>query len=302
MAFQSAQNSRQAPLPPAAPAEPPIRLTYLHEERLNRLGADLARGDIPEMPGLGDFDFHRRNADNEQTILSVYRATSEATASGEAITPAAQWLLDNHFLVEETVRQIKRDLPKRFYKELPLAELPSGVRVPRTLLIAWAYVAHTDSTVTKEMLAAITEGYQSVEPLKIGELWALPSLLRFVLVENLRRIAVRVERARRLRRSANEVADLLAAGRAEARLEGLADYAVHARDTSFATQLLHRLRDGSRSAGAALQWLEGELERHGTDAEDVHSRVGASAGLCCKIDEPAIDRTNRCPPAADACR
>ena len=256
------------PLPPAA--EIAIRLTYFHEERLRSLGADLARGIIGEYPGLGPFDFHARNLDNAQRILSVYRGTSEAQAAGDAITPAAQWLLDNQYLVDESILQVKRDLPPRFYRELPKVVLPSGGSVPRALLIAWAYVAHTDSSVMPDMLTAIVEGYQSVEPLRIGELWALPSFMRFVLAENLRRVALRVNRAREMRRIANETADRLLPGDNHGSQEALlAGYSMHARDASFATQLLYRLRDGSKGTGAALAWLERELEKHGSDAEEI---------------------------------
>ena len=140
--------------------------------------------------------------------------------------------------------------------------------MPRALAIAWAYVAHADSSVSASMFEAIVEGYQSVEPLKIGELWALPSLLRFVLIENLRRLALRVNRTREMRNVANSLADrIVAAGDGEGQAALLARYAAHARDTTFATQLLHRLRDGSRNAGRALVWLETELESHGTNAE-----------------------------------
>ena len=117
----------------------------------------------------------------------------------------------------------------------------------------------------------MVEGFQSVEPLKIGELWALPSLLRFVLVENLRRIAVRVNRAREMRQIANDVADRVLATPDEDddRRASCADYSAHARDTTFATQLLYRLRDGSQNSGKALVWLEKELEKSGTDAEEI---------------------------------
>jgi cyclic beta-1,2-glucan synthetase len=255
------------PLP--ASADVPIRSTFYHEANLKRLGEDLARNK-PAIPCFTSFDFQRRIRENGKTILEVYRATNDAQAKGEAITPAAQWLLDNYYLIEETVFQVKRDLPRRFYRELPAVSFGNDRPVPRALAIAWAYVAHSDSSISAAMFEAVVEGYQSIEPLKIGELWALPSLLRFVLVENFRRIAVRVSRSREMRRLANSLADRVTAeGDGDNGPSMLAEYAAHALDTSFATQLLHRLRDGSRSAGRALVWLETELERHGSNAEAI---------------------------------
>ena len=255
------------PLP--ADAELPIRSTFLHEDKLRKLGESLARGELEFFYGLETFDFQERNRENAAKILEVYRLTNDAQARGETITPAAQWLLDNHYLVEETIYQIRRDLPRRFYRELPTIDV-GGRQIPRALALAWIYVAHVDSTVTPDMFQSIVEGYQSVDPLRIGELWALPSLLRFVLIENLRRLALRVNRARELRLTANTVADaVLAAGDGDDRRNILAGYAEHARDTTFATQLLYRLRDGSQNAGKALVWLETELEKSGSDAEEI---------------------------------
>jgi cyclic beta-1,2-glucan synthetase len=253
-----------------AVAEQPIRSGFLPEERLRALGESLARKETKDFYGLDAFDFQVRNRENAAKILDAYRSTNAAQARGEPITPAAQWLLDNNYLVEETIFQIKRDLPKRFYRELPTIEIGNGKRVPRALAVAWVYVAHSDSAISADMLKALVDGYQSVEPFRIGELWALPSLLRFVLIENLRRIAVRVKRAREMRHIANDIADrVLASGSGDDRRSILSGYTIHARDTTFATQLLYRLRDGSHNAGEALVWLEEELETSGSDAEEI---------------------------------
>ncbi|MGB6117273.1 MAG: glucoamylase family protein [Mesorhizobium sp.] len=255
------------PLPPRA--ELPIRAEYFQDEKMRRLGIALAQDKVPDFPGLGEGDFQARQKENAREILRVYEATGAAQANGHAITPAAQWLLDNNYLVEESIVQVRRDLPRRFYEELPTVTLANGSRVPRALLIVWAYVAHTDSTISPESLRVLVEAYQEVQPLKIGEIWALPSFLRFVLIENLRRLSLRVDRARLMRVIANETADRLQAGDEAAQAALLGEYTDHARDASFATQLLYRLRDGSRGAGAALTWLERELEKHGTDAEEI---------------------------------
>ncbi|TGP27038.1 MULTISPECIES: glucoamylase family protein [unclassified Mesorhizobium] len=250
--------------------EAPIRSNFLPEDRLRVLGAALAKGEVRDLFGFAPFEFQARIRDSAKRILEVYRSTNAAQAKGETITPAAQWLLDNNYLVEETIFQVKRDLPRRFYRQLPTLRLADGTVLPRAFVVAWSYVEHSDSAVSATMFKAIVEGFQSVEPLKIGELWALPSLLRFVLIENLRRIAVRVERTRQMRHIANEVADrVLATDDNADRTRILSTYAAHAQDTTFATQLLYRLRDGSQNAGRALEWLEGELEKTGSDAEEI---------------------------------
>ncbi|MBN9071320.1 MAG: protein ndvB [Rhizobiales bacterium] len=256
------------PLPPQA--EIPIRSIVLNEENLRRLGEAAGRGESVNLTGFEAFDFKARIREDAALILNAYRSTNEAQARGESITPAAQWLLDNNYLVEETIHEIKRDVPQRFYRQLPMLRLPGGAEIPRALVLAWLYVAHTDSTISADGFAAIVDGYQKYEPLKIGELWALPSLLRFVLIDNLRRLAMRVVRARDMRRTANALADrVLSSQKGDDAHDALGEFAAHARDTTFATQFLYRLRDGSKNAGDALVWLENELEAAGTDAEEI---------------------------------
>ena len=121
---------------PAAP-EQPIRAQYLHEDRLKALGESLARNEIPSIFGMEKFDFQKRVRENAAKILDVYRSTNAAQTRGEMATPAAQWLLDNNYLVEETIHEVKRDLPRRFYRELPIMTLPDGTAVPRALALAW---------------------------------------------------------------------------------------------------------------------------------------------------------------------
>ncbi len=256
-----------------------IRSTYLSNEDIRVLGEDVARNAVSALPAFAPFNFFARNRENEKEILRVYRTTATDVEAGETITPAAEWLLDNHYIIEEAIHEVRRDFPRRFYRELPLMKV-GGVGIPRTLVLAWLYVAHTHSTVSEESLTALVEGFQQHETLKIGELWALPTLVRFVLVENLRRISSRVERSRRLRRRANEAADELVrladTAKAAAYLKTLEEFA---EDNTFSTQFLYRMRDGSRTSSLALSWLDERLEKLGRDSEETlmaeHSRLSS---------------------------
>ena len=258
--------SRLTPFGPAYAGETPIRAASAYHGDLRRLGASVAQGVAPDLDKVEVHDPRARTVENAKHIHDVVAILNRAQEGGESITPAAEWLLDNAYVIEEAIAGIRRDLPPRFYRQLPLL---AGHKVPRVMAIAWAYVAHVDSAVTEDGFREIVEGFQEIQPLQIGELWALPSMLRFVLVENLRRLALRVARAHNMRRAANAVADkLFLAGEGDD-LAFLRENAKHAQDHTFATQLLHRLRDGSQSSSNALGWLESELEAIGSDAEEV---------------------------------
>src|SRR6185437_17119188 len=147
----------------------------------------------------------------------AYAATAKAIREERAITPAAEWLLDNFYVAQEQLREIREDLPRGFYRRLPkLAEGPLA-GYPRVFGVAWAFVAHTDSRFEPEMLGRFVQAYQRVQPLTIGELWAVAITLRIVLVENLRRAAESIARGRAARHRADMLADrLLGVGGREA--------------------------------------------------------------------------------------
>lgn len=139
---------------PAA-ADLPIRSNFIREENLRSLGAEFANNSQSFLRDLQPFDVQERLKDNAAKILGVYRATNDAVARGDTITPAAQWLLDNNHVVEEAIHQVRRDLPHRFYRELPLIRIGGGHEIPRALALAWLYVAHTDSSVSESSFQAL---------------------------------------------------------------------------------------------------------------------------------------------------
>ncbi len=256
-----------------------IRSTYFTKDELSACGMGLARDGAPALPAFAAFDFFARHKENEREILRVYRATAADVAAGATITPAAEWLLDNHYIVEEAIQEVRRDFPRRFYRQLPTMRI-GGIEIPRVTALAWLYVAHTHSTVSQESLTALVDGFQSVKTLEIGELWALPSMVRYVLIENLRRISIRVERSRHMRRRANDIADELIRINDPAKsADLLKSIEPLAEDSTFATQFLYRLRDGAQGAAFAISWLEERLEKAGSDAEETmiaeHNRLSS---------------------------
>ncbi|OJG01249.1 protein ndvB [Rhizobium sp. 58] len=245
-----------------------IRSTYFTIDELRESGAKLAREGVSALPGFFPFEFRARHGENETEIFRVYKVTAADVEAGASITPAAEWLLDNHYLVEESIQEVRRDFPRKFYRQLPTMDV-SGTTIPRSMALAWLYIAHTHSTVSRESLTAMVAGFQEHETLKIGELWALPSIVRFVLIENLRRIAIRVDRSRSMRQKANEVADqIIRLSEADKVQALLAEVEPLCSDNTFVAQLLYRLRDGSQTSGVVITWLEAQLEKRGSDVED----------------------------------
>src|SRR5688572_1453205 len=261
--------------------EPPIRAELFGVERLEQHAESLAVAQRVLSSGRGR-RLSPRVEDNGHVLRESYRVIANAIREERAITPAAEWLVDNFHIVDEQLREIRDDLPPGFYRELPkLADGPLA-GYPRVYGIAWAFVAHTDSRFDPELLRRFLHAYQRVQPLTVGELWAVPITLRIVLVENLRRLAQSIVRGRAARQEADALADDLlgvgdAAGAPTARSLARLESAPLA--TAFAVQLVQRLREQDRAATPALLWLDRRLHAQGTTSDDIvrveHQRQAA---------------------------
>jgi cyclic beta-1,2-glucan synthetase len=260
--------------------EDPIRAELFGIERLEQHAASLAAAQHVTS-GRGR-RLLPRVEDNGRVLRESYRVIANTIREERAITPAAEWLVDNFHIVDEQLREIRDDLPPGFYLELPkLAEGPLA-GYPRVYGIAWAFVAHTDSRFDSETLRRFVHAYQRVQPLTIGELWAVAITLRVVLVENLRRLAETIVRGRAARQEADTLADeLLGVGDSAVAptAKGLARFESGPLVTAFAVQLVQRLREQDRRVTPALLWLDQRLAAQGTTSDDIvrveHQRQAA---------------------------
>jgi cyclic beta-1,2-glucan synthetase len=260
--------------------EEPIRAELFGIERLEQHAGSLATAQrTAARPGTKR-RLARRLRDNQRALRAAYRKTIDAVREDRTITPAANWLLDNFHVVEEQVREIRVDLPPSFYRQLPkLMEGPLE-GYPRVFGLAWAFVAHTDSRFDSKMLHRFASAYQRIQPLTIGELWAIPITLRIVLVENLRRLADDIVACQAARQQADELADrVLEAGRETEPPEVALRCVEKPLRTAFSVQLIQRLCDQDPAEVPLLTCLYERLTTQGTTADDIvqeeHRRQGA---------------------------
>jgi cyclic beta-1,2-glucan synthetase len=265
--------------------EDPIREELLSIERLEQYAAELAaEHSVSSNPRRGRRLLPRLE-ENGRKLIAVYRALADAVQSEHTVSPAAEWLVDNFHIIEEQLREIRRDLPKGYYRELPKLESGELAGYPRVYAIALALIAHTDSRLDADTLARFIRSYQHVTPLSIGELWAIAITLRVALVENLRRLATRIVAARNAREEADKLADKLLeiAGRQPDELIGQLQAAMgKARrlDRAFIVQLTQRLRDQDPEVWPALEWVQEQLASESLTTEQIvhveHQRQAAA--------------------------
>ncbi|PLP98020.1 GH36-type glycosyl hydrolase domain-containing protein [Cupriavidus pauculus] len=260
----------------------PIREELFGIERLELHAQSLATAQPVTVSPRRVRSLRSRLSENATALLAAYRANAAELESGAEVAPAAEWLLDNYHIVEEQIREIRDDLSPGYYRQLPKLSEGPFAGYPRVFGVTWAFVAHTDSYLDPDILRRFIAAYQRVQPLTIGELWAVAITLRIVLVENLRRLTGQITAGRVARADADALAGrLLTTGGASAALE--ADIALRAStplSEVFAAQLARRLRDQDPRTTPALGWLELRLRLQGTSIDEVvlhaQQRQGAS--------------------------
>jgi len=258
--------------------ELPVRAELLNAEQLER-HAKMIASFHPLSSGRRADRLLPRLTENEAILVNTYDMISAAAARNRRIAPAAEWLLDNFYLMEEQIRSTRRLLPASYSASLPSLASGSNVGVPRVYALALELIAHTDGRVDATALTGFITAYQTVSPLKIGELWALPLMLRLALIENLRRVAVRIARGRCDRDQAADWAErmihtvekdptdlvivLADMARAGTRLSG-----------AFLAELTRHLQGQNPNFAFTHSWLEHRLSDQGQTSEQLIQRDG----------------------------
>ncbi|MBT9520461.1 MAG: cyclic beta 1-2 glucan synthetase, partial [Dechloromonas sp.] len=209
-----------------------------------------------------------RLAANENTLVDVCRRLTSVATEKRRITPAGEWLLDNFYLIEEQIRTAKRHLPKGYSRELPrLASGPSAGH-PRVYDIALETVAHGDGRVDPETLSRFVAAYQTVTDLRLGELWAIPIMLRLAVIENLRRVGVRIAAGWEERNLAEVWADKMIEAAEHDPKNLILTIADMARSqppmvSAFVAELARRLQGRGPALALPLTWIEQHLAESG---------------------------------------
>jgi len=167
----------------------------LNIEQLKRYAVALA-GEYSIDPRPGSNRLLSRLLENESILFAAYDLITEAATRGDRVVLGEAWLLDNFFLIEQQITQVQKHLPRRYSYQLPRLANGASAGLPRIYDLALQLISHMDARIERKNVIQFIEAYQTVEPLNLGELWAFPIMLQLALLENLRRVALRIARRR----------------------------------------------------------------------------------------------------------
>ncbi len=253
--------------------EPPLRSDLFSADQMEQHGKLLAGGHQLKS-GIARDRLLARLGENEILLLGSHNLLTEDVKADRRITPAGEWLLDNFYLIEEQIRTARRHLPKGFSRELPCLQYGPSAGLPRVYDIALETISHGDGRVDPENLSSFVAAYQSVTILKLGELWAIPIMLRLALIENLRRVSARVAADRIERNRAEVWADQMTEIAAKDPKSLILTIADMARSnppmvSSFVAELTRRLHGHGPALALPLTWIEQRLSESGLTIEQL---------------------------------
>lgn len=260
------------------PFEVPIRDEIFSTERLEQFAAFLAQQLPVTKKIIRGRSLLPRVENNNHQIVQAYKIFSSSIEKGHTLPPAAEWLIDNFHIIEDQIREIREDLPEKFYLELPKMSQGELALYPRVYGIALSLIAHTDSRIESETLKRFVRQFQNVSPLTVGEIWAIAIVLRIALVENLCRVIQQVLFTHEINEQINEVADQILEKIEESSAEkvlqdlelikkslGYSEVA----DSTIILQLLKRLRDQHISVFPICENLDQHLASKNKTLEQV---------------------------------
>ncbi|MGB4860488.1 MAG: glucoamylase family protein, partial [Dokdonella sp.] len=255
----------------AAGIESPLRAELFSAEQMERHGAILANSHHLQPNRISE-QLLRRLTDNQRVLEQARESLAAAAAANRSITPAGEWLLDNFYVIDEQIRTARRHLPKGYSRELPRLAEGGSAGMPRVYDIALEAISHGDGRVDEESLTRFVAAYQVVTPLALGELWAIPIMLRLALIENLRRVAGCIIVDRRDRDLAEDWSDRMVATAATDPKNVVLVIADMARSepplsSPFVAELTRRLSGQSSTLALPLSWVEQWLSESGQTIE-----------------------------------
>jgi cellobiose phosphorylase len=251
--------------------EPAFRSELYSADQMDLYGAALAHTHRASASSQRN-SLLTRLADNEAVLAHSCDMLTRAHRADRRITPAAEWLLDNYYLIEEQIRTAQRHLPKGYSRELPRLLNGPSAQLPRVYDIALETISHGDGRVDNESLSRFVTSYQTITALTLGELWAIPIMLRLALIENLRRVASRVMVNWNDRNLAVKWADRMteiAERDPKSVVLAVADMARSDPPTasSFIAELTRRLQGHGPALALPLNWIEQYLAESGLSIE-----------------------------------
>ncbi|HOR85879.1 MAG TPA: glucoamylase family protein [Bacillota bacterium] len=254
--------------------EPEVYDAILNAEELEKHGLEIARKHVVGKGSRLYYSLDNRMNKNFRFITSVYKDLNEYSNVRCSVTPAAEWLLDNFYIIEEQVKEIRQSLSRKYYFQLP--RLKSGFLkgYPRVYAIALELVSHTDGRFDDKQLIGFVSSYQTQSLLSNGELWAIPMMIRMALIEHIRRVCENISISQQQWNKAERLAEQLLSYKNKKPEELLAIAKESMKqleeiNSSYGEHLLNMLKKHGIEIAPIIHYIDERLSEQHTTSESI---------------------------------
>ena len=212
--------------------------------------------------------------ENYRFILSVYKELNDDVQMGISTTPAAEWLLDNFYIIEEQVKGVRKALTKEQYLKLPTLSTGPLKGFARIYAIALELVSHTDGRIDEKIITNYINAYQSNNVLSGRELWAFPIMIKLALVENIKYLCEKIKVAQSQRKRVEEILSGYDENNPEQLLKLISDIDVELKrkyqiSSAFIEHLAYKIRKKGRAFSHILHYVDERLLTNDTDIDRI---------------------------------
>lgn len=207
-----------------------------------------------------------------ETIIKAYEYIDKEIDNKQDMVPAAEWLLDNLYLIQKEYKDVKYNMPESYYKNLPVISKGIMKGYPRVYHIAVEIISHTDGMIDEERVESFIKVYQRNTILNSGELWALPIMLRIALIQNISHIVEKIVYALKEKRKGEIVADRIINAFAEKRLSqeiGVLKNTPFTFSSHFVERVIKVIRDNGVDSDEVYRWINENLEANQSSIDKI---------------------------------
>lgn len=249
----------------------------LGPEDLKKQAVELAKSHIVGKNSKFPRWLMTRMKQNYRHIAKVYETVNNAGSAVVSSSPTTEWLLDNFYIIEEQVQDVKLNLFKRHHVRLPLLDNNQSKNYPRTYDLALNLITYTDGMIDERTLVEFIKAYQTQQSLSMSEVWAMAGMLRIVLIEKISDICRQLNKYYHDSSEAERAADIIIRGIDDCDhgvQKVIHDHIVHKPDINpaFIELLVRLLRKQGRKTAAVVGLMEQKLAEKGTLLEKVISQ------------------------------
>ena len=213
--------------------------------------------------------------ENFKTIEEVYNLLNEHLKLGINIHPAGEWLLDNFYIIEETVKQIQKELPLKKYMNFVGIANGEYKGFARIYVLASEIVAYSDNKIERENLGVYLESYQNKKTLSMDEIWNIGTFLQIAIIENITECCSKIYSSQIQKYRAESIAERLI----DNKDKNQSNYKNNIKKVEknifqdmkypFIEYMSYILKRYGKKANAYLNVLEEVVEKLGTTVSDV---------------------------------